>query len=164
MALPSDDLLAGVVTALLRVGRLHRLAVDDAAGRARFSSTSLSVDHQRYVVDRPEQKLADEAAKPPVDGLPPRKVMRQHSPPTPGSTQIPDGVENLSKVDHASSARLSRSRQQGHDQRPLFVGQIGRIASRLLRDLGHAAAAGWGPHTQRESYSRRHANPFSNGL
>jgi len=116
VAFPPDDLLAGVVAALFRVGRLHRLAVDDAAGRARFSSASFPVDHQRDVVDRPEQKLADEAAEPPVNGLPPRKVTWQHSPPAPGSAEVPDGVENLPKVDHTSSACLSRSRQQGYDQ------------------------------------------------
>lgn len=164
VAFPPDDLLAGVVAALFRVGRLHRLAVDEAAGRARFSSASFPVDHQRDVVDRPEQKLADEAAEPPVNGLPPRKVMWQHPPPAPGSAEVSDGVENLPKIDHTSSTCLSRLRQQGDDQRPLFVRQIGRIASRLLRDLGHAAAAGWAPHTLRESYSQLHANPFSNGF
>jgi len=51
MLLASDDLLASVITSCFRFRSLDRLAVDDAAGRARLASDPLTVKHQREVVD-----------------------------------------------------------------------------------------------------------------
>lgn len=66
--------LPGVVTSRLRRLGLDRLAVDDASRGARRAAGAFAVDHQRHIVNGFEQKAAHEAAKPPVDGLPRRKI------------------------------------------------------------------------------------------
>ena len=83
VALASVDLLAGVVAAGLGGRRFHRLAVDHAGGRARLPPGPLAVDHQRHVVDRLEQETAHEAAEPPINRLPGRKILRSIRQPQP---------------------------------------------------------------------------------
>jgi hypothetical protein len=56
VTLASDDLLAGVVTSCFCFRSLDRLAVDDAARGARLAPGPLTIEHQRHVVDRLEQK------------------------------------------------------------------------------------------------------------
>src|SRR6185437_11801041 len=60
VALAPDDLLAGVVTSCFCFWSLDRLAVDDAARRARLAPGPLAVEHQHHVVDRLEHQAPDE--------------------------------------------------------------------------------------------------------
>ena len=61
MALAADNLLAGVIAALAGRRGLHRLTIQDAGRRARLPPRALAVEHQRHIVDRPEQELPHSA-------------------------------------------------------------------------------------------------------
>ena len=54
MTLSADNLLAGVITSFFSFRRLDRLAVDDAARRARLAPDPLTVEHQRHVMKSSE--------------------------------------------------------------------------------------------------------------
>ena len=78
--LAANDLLAGIEAALAGRRRLDRLAIQHAGAGARLTADPLTIDHQGDVVDRAEQKLANEPPEPPVHGLPGPEMHRQHPP------------------------------------------------------------------------------------
>ena len=164
VALAPDDFLARVVTPCFCMRSLDRLAVDDPARGARLTSAPFAVEHQRHVVDGLEQEAPDEPAEPPVDGLPGRKILRQHPPAAAGAGQISDRIQNLAQIRFNRPPALGHTRQERFNPCPLFVGQIRRVALRLLRNLGHPATRRWGPHPQLESRNSKPCNRLSNGL
>src|SRR5664279_4347584 len=97
---------------VFRFRSFDRLTVDAAAGRARFASDALSVEHQRYVVDRLKHQPTHESSKPPVDGLPGREIIRQH-PPSPARTRhVTDCVQHLPQIDLDRAPCLRRARKK----------------------------------------------------
>ena len=125
---------------------------------------ALSVEHQRDIVDRLKHEPTDKSAKPPIDGLPGREIIRQH-PPSPARTRhVADRVQHLPQIDLDRSPCLRRARKKRLNPRPLLVGQVARIPLGLLLDLGHSAARRWGPHPKLESRPKNPFNQFSNGL
>ena len=58
MAFAPDDLLPGIVTTRFGHRGLDRLAVDNTRRGAGLSSGALTINHQRYVMDSPEQEKA----------------------------------------------------------------------------------------------------------
>ena len=146
VALATHDLLARVVSPCFSFRSFDRLAVDDAAGWARFASHALSVEHQRDIVDRLKHEPTDKSAKPPIDRLPRREIIRQH-PPSPARTgHVADRVQHLPQIDLDRPPSLRCTRKQGLNPRPFLIGQVTRIPLGLLLDLGHSAARRWGPH------------------
>jgi hypothetical protein len=115
-------------------------------------------------VDRLKQEPTDKSAKPPIDRLPGREIIRQH-PPSPARTRhITDRVQHLPQLDLDRAPRLRGARKKRLNPRPLLVGQVARIPLGLLLDLGHSAARRWGPHPKLESRPKNAFNQFSNGL
>src|SRR5271168_3669880 len=63
------------------------------------SRPTLSVEHQRDIVDRLKHEPTDKSAKPPIDRLPRREIIRQH-PPSPARTgHVADRVQHLPQID-----------------------------------------------------------------
>ena len=127
MAFPPSDLLAPVIPATVGdLGRLDRLAVDARDARIGVVTTGGA--------DLPPQGVEDRLPGP--VGLPlgevvihralGRQVVREHVPLAPRTGEIEDGVEHLP---HVVGPRPSHTinRDQRLDNRPLFVGQIGRV-------------------------------------
>ena len=113
VALATHDLLARVVSPCFSFRSFDRLAVDDAAGWARFASHALSVEHQRDIVDRLKHEPTDKSAKPPIDRLPRREIIRQH-PPSPARTgHVADRVQHLPQIDLDRPPSLRCTRKQG---------------------------------------------------
>jgi hypothetical protein len=98
-----------------------------------------------------EQKAPHEAAKPPIDRLPRRKIFRQHPPAASGAGDVADRVQDRARVGAGPAALLGRFGQKWRDPLPLLVGQIRRVALGFLLDVGHPATIRLGPHPQRES-------------
>ena len=143
-------LLPAIVSPCFSFWSFDRLAVDDASGWARFASHALSVEHQRDVVDRLKQEPTDKSAKPPIDRLPRREIIRQH-PPSPARTgHVADCVQHLPQIDLDRSPSRRCAGKKGLNPRPFLVGQVARIPFGLLLDLGHSAARCWGPHPKLE--------------
>lgn len=160
------DPLRRVVTAAARGGgRLHRLAVQHTSARARRPAGTLTIEHQSQVVDGAEQQSTDEAPEPPVDGLPRREVVREHSPAAAGPGQVADRVQNLAQV-HSSPATAMRGvRQQRLDPGPLRMGQIARIAPALESRLARTLCLSPHPaHMGAADAIATHPITFSNGL
>src|SRR5450755_1111384 len=164
MALAADDLLPRVVAALFGRRRLDRLAVDDPRRRARRAARPFAVDHERNIMDGSEQKHPDEATEPPIDCLPGREILRQHSPASAGAGHIADRVQYLTQINLGLAAPPGRLRQERRDPLPFLVRQIGRIPLRFFRNVGHPATIRWGPHPKLESRRKPQHNQFSNGL
>src|SRR4051794_14044269 len=78
--------------------------------------------------------------------------------------QITHRVNHLAELDLPWPAPASGLGHQRRDRLPFLIRQVGRIALRLLGDLGHPAAALLGPHPELESYLTASWNPFPNGL
>src|SRR5271154_4264819 len=115
---------------------------------------------QRDIVDRLKHEPTDKSAKPPIDRLPGREVIRQH-PPSPARTRhVTDRVQHFPQIDLDRAPGLRRTRKKRLNPRPLLVGQVARISLGLLLDLGHSAARRWGPHPKLESRPKNAFNPF----
>ena len=142
-----------------------RLAVDDASGWARFASHALSVEHQRDVVDRPKHEPTDKSAKPPIDRLPRRKIIRRH-PPSPARTgHALDCVRFTSRKSTsigrpAVDARGRKGSIRAHSSSVKSLGY--RLV--FFSDLGHSACALLRSTSQAESPPQTAFNDFSNGL
>ena len=142
-----------------------RLTVEHRRRRARFTSRPLAVNHERHVMDGLEQEPPRQLAEPAVDRTPRREVGRQNAPAAARTDKITHRVNHLAELDLPWPASASGLGHQGLDRLPFRVGQVGRIALRLLGDLGHPAAALLGPHPELKSYlTRPRWNPFPNGL
>src|SRR5271155_1682284 len=90
--------------------------------------------------------VTDKSAKPPIDRLPRREIIRQH-PPSPARTgHVADRVQHLPQIDLDRPPSLRCTRKKGLNPRPFLIGQVARIPLGLLLDLGHSAARCWGPH------------------
>ena len=164
VALATHDPLARIVSPCFSFWSFDRLAVDNASGWACFASHALSVEHQRDVVDRLKQEPTDKSAKPPIDRLPRREIIRQH-PPSPARTgHVADCVQHLPQIDLDRSPSRRCAGKKGLNPRPFLVGQVARIPFGLLLDLGHSAARCWGPHPKLKSRPQTAFNDFSNGL
>ena len=73
---------------------------------------ALSVEHQRDVVDRLKHEPTDKSAKPPIDRLPRRKIIRQHPPPPARTGHVADCVQHLPQIDlDRSPSRRCRGRK-----------------------------------------------------
>src|ERR1700691_5507292 len=102
-----------------------------------------SIEHQRDIVDRLKQEPTDKSAKPPIDRLPRREIIRQH-PPSPARTgHVADRVQHLPQIDLDRPPSLRCTRKKGLNPRPFLIGQVARIPLGLLLDLGHSAARRW---------------------
>lgn len=96
----------------------------------------LAIEHQGHVADRVEHEAQNEAAKPPIDGLPGRKILRQHAPAPARAGQIADRVQNLAQFRLSRTPAYRKARQEPLYPRPLLLRQIRRVALGLLLNLG----------------------------
>ena len=65
---------------VLREHNLFDTSRQPSVGAVKAPEWDPAFEHQRHVMDGPEQQSPHEAAEPPVHGLPTREVLRQHSP------------------------------------------------------------------------------------
>jgi hypothetical protein len=77
--------------------RFDRLTDDDGGGRRRLVALTFAVEHQRDVMERPEEQAANEPPEPPVNRLPWRKTVRQRSPASARPRKLAQRVEHFAK-------------------------------------------------------------------
>lgn len=160
MAFSADRLLATVIAARASCRRrLNGLDVEDG-GTGLVAAGTLAVDHQRDIVDRAKQEQANEAAKPPVNRLPRRKMHRQHPPFAARTHQVADRIQDLPQVDTLLATRSRSPRQQRRYRRQLLVRQITGIALGLALDPAMPVTALAGPHPDSESTPAAIRNSF----
>ena len=160
MALAPDDLLAGVVTPCLCLGRLDGLAVDHGRRRAGLASGSLTVEHQRHVVDSLKQKAPGQLAEPTIDRLPWSEMHRQHPPAAARAHQVAHRVDHLTELDLPRTAPPPGLGHQGRNLLPLLVRQVRWVTLRLLGNLRHPATTLLCPHPELESHTESSWNRF----
>jgi hypothetical protein len=73
------------------------------------------------------QSLLPPAAEVVVDGLPGRQVMREQPPGTAGPQPIGHGVDQLPAVMDGRAAAWLGPRDEGGEQLPLGIGQVGSV-------------------------------------
>jgi len=140
VALAADNFLGAIIAARALCGRrLDRLPVEHRRIRFGRAAAARPVDHQGDLVDGPKHQTARQAAKPPIHHLPEREMDRRHSPFATGADEIADRVQYFPQVRPPRAAGRTRLRQERLDRRPFLIGQVARIALRLLLYPGH----GW---------------------
>ncbi len=164
VAFAPDDALAAVEAAVLGEGRLHGLAVQHAAGRASLASRRLATQHQRDIVDRAEQQVPDEPAKPPANCLPRAEMHRQRPPAARAARHVADRVQHLARVHRGLPPTLRRLRHQRLQPRPFLVRQVRRVTLRSPSRLGHPATGLSGPRPGLKQPQPSRHKPFSNGF
>src|SRR2546423_293362 len=140
MALAAVDLLVAVVAALAaHLGRLDALRVD-AAGAGGPLPGGLATDLAAQGVEDllPGAVLlpGDEVVP---DGALGQQVVRQVVPLHAGPRLVEQGVDHLTQVNRARPAAVLGGRDQGLDEFPLGIGQIGAI--RLPHGQGPAVGS-----------------------
>lgn len=140
----------------------YRLAVQDRAGRADCPALEFPVEHVCEVVNGADQQAPDQTSKPPVDRLSGREVLGQHAPAVAGAGQVAGRVQDLAQVHVPLPAGLARRRQRS-DPGPFLIGQVRRVALRLLFNLGHPSTVRSGPHPELGSRRLLRLNPFQTG-
>lgn len=138
MPLASVDFLSAVVSALgpANLGGLHALAVDDRRARRRFAAGGLANGFSQRVADAlPEPRLAP-AVEDLINGLPQRKVARQHPPLTAGAIEVQNCIDDRAAIVNRRPASLRGLAKESLENLPLCVGEICKIL-RLPR-LPHA--------------------------
>lgn len=118
---------------------LDGLAVD-AAGAGLGLLAGLLTDLTTQVVVDPFPQPAPTPAMEVVAHRPfGGEIMGQRVPSTPVGQEIEDGVEDLAEVGRSRRPRLDRGRQQGLQESPLLVGEVGGVG--LTGCGGHAAGS-----------------------
>ena len=128
MPFTSLDSLARVVAAgVSHLGRLHGLAVDDG-GAGAFVSAGLVPDlGPQGVLDRLPRAIATPLPIVEMDRSPWGKVVGKHPPLDAAADEIEDGVEDFAPVDGLRPPSRFGLGNQGLDQLPLGIGQIGGV-------------------------------------
>ena len=132
--LPARDPLAHVVAPRLApLGGVDALAVDDRRRGALLAAVGVPQPGAEHVED-----LRPGAVEPPpavveVDGAPGGQVVGHHPPGDAAADQVEDAVEDLAEVDVAGPAAGLGLGQQGLDELPLLVGQVGGVGGRSMR-------------------------------
>jgi hypothetical protein len=124
--LPAHDVFPCVISArTAHLRRLHRLAVHNPSRRLRLTPFPLPNPGTESIVDPLPRSIQFPLAEIAVDQLPLGKVMGKHSPLTAGSGHVEDGVDDLaSRVLNRLRARFG-CWNQGLQDLPLRVGQVG---------------------------------------
>src|SRR6266542_1772926 len=95
---------------------------------------------QALLLAQPGKDLFPQPLLPPqapvvVDGLPGWKVVRQQPPGTAGAQPVQHGIDQLTAVvDRGAATRLGRGDKR-RQQRPLWIGEVGRVAATRGRHL-----------------------------
>ena len=84
-------------------------AIENATLRTGLATTAFAIHHQCHVVDGAKQHQPDEAAKPPVDGLPRREILRQHAPAAAGTRHVTDRIQHFPKINRRLASTLGKS-------------------------------------------------------
>jgi hypothetical protein len=98
--------------------------------------------------------------EPAIDRLPGTKMDRQHPPATSRTDQVANPIDHLPEIHLARPASAPGLGHQERNPLPFLIGQIARIALRLLGNLGHPTTALLGPHPERESCGYPLGNPI----
>jgi hypothetical protein len=129
VTLAAFDFLAGVEAARAAAFRgLHRLAVDDAGVRARFSSRLLARRHDQDVIDARKQAGARPSVEIALHRRVGRKLLRQLPPLAACRRHIQDRVHDRAQIGFARSAEPRARRKQRLDQRPFGIRQMTCVA------------------------------------
>src|SRR5277367_2001207 len=128
MAFASLDLLATVVADLAAdLGPFDRLGVD-AGGTGGLLTTGLGADaSSQRVEDGLPGAIAVPALEVIVGGSLGDEVVRQEVPLATGAALVEQGVDDLAQVDRPRSTTGFGGQQNGFDQGPLGVAQVGGI-------------------------------------
>src|SRR3954452_18839100 len=142
MPFPPIDLLAPVVALLTTdLGGFDRLTVDVGDPGCRFAPRS-HPDLGAQGIDHPlPSAVIAPLGEVVIDGALGQEVVRQHVPLAAGAGLIAEGVENLAHVDFARPPAGLGRWDEGLENLPLSVGQIGRIGF-THRAIG-GYAEGW---------------------
>ena len=108
--------------------RLHRLAVDDAGGRACFSSRLRARRHDQKVIDAGEHAGARPSVEIALHRRIRRKLFRQLPPLAARGCHIQDRVHDRSQFRFAWATERRGRRKQRLDQRPFRIRQIACVS------------------------------------
>lgn len=107
----------------------HALAVDDGEGWAGFLADQFAGLFIESVVQAAQRPIAVPTDEVVVNGRARRQVARERPPLASRLKDVEDGVDHLTQVDPAATARADlRNIDMGADERPLRVGQITGVA------------------------------------
>src|SRR5512143_1809114 len=138
MSLPPVDLLARIIASLpTTLGALDRLAVDIRDPRRRLASLGHAQLLPQGVGDPLPGAIVAPLREVVPDGALGQQVVRQQLPLATGAGLVQEGVEHLPHVGLAWSPARLGGRDQGLDDLPLLVGQVGLVG------LAHRGAGGY---------------------
>src|SRR5512135_406616 len=138
MTLPAADLLAPVVAPRAADFRaLDRLAVDVADARRRVAALGHADILAQGVRDPLPGAVVTPLREVVPDGALGQQVVREQFPLATGAGLVQEGVEHLPHVGLAWSPARLGGRDQGLDDLPLLVGQVGLVG------LSHRGAGGY---------------------
>ena len=122
---------------------LHRLAVDDAGGRAGRASIGLARRHQKMVIDARPQAVIAPSSEIAVHGAMGRKALGQQPPWGTAAKDVEDGVDHLPQIRPSRPPQPVRRRHVGGKPAPFRIGQIACVAQAIARIL---QASDFSPH------------------
>src|SRR5512135_3555183 len=144
MSLPPVDLLARIIASLpTTLGALDRLAVDIRDPRRRLASLGHAQLLPQGVGDPLPGAIVAPLGEGVVDGALGQQVVRQQLPLAAGAGLVQQGIEDLPYVDLAGPTAGQGGGDQGLDDLPLGVGQVGLVGL-THRGIGRCAK-GWTP-------------------
>jgi len=128
MAFPAGDLLPSVLPAVPSLFHsFDGLTVDAARTGSGIASFGLVHLGPQGLVDAFQGAILPPPTEIVVNGSPRGEVVGQHPPGTAAAQHIQEGIDDRPQVDGAGSASRFGGRQQGLQQGPLLVLQIGRV-------------------------------------
>lgn len=118
------------------------MAVEDRRALFGITARPCSVDHQRDVMDGPEQQPSRQTPEPPVDRPPGRKMDRQHSPLAARSHKTTNGVQDVTQIGPSLAPDPRRLGQKRLHRRPCMdrnhlAGTIGDAANAVFAAVGY---------------------------
>lgn len=100
------------------------------------SRPTRSLQHERDVVDGPEEQAARETAKLPIHRLPRPEMHGQHPPAAARARQVAQRVQHLAQIHTGRPASPTRRGQQGSDRLPLRLTQYPFEKCPTTQDVG----------------------------
>jgi hypothetical protein len=131
-----DHLFSGIATRPSGFRGLHRLAVDDARGRAGLAPGRLAHRHQQYVVDRFPGSVVAPAVEVPLHRCEGRELLGQHAPLATTLGDVEDRVDRRAQAGSALAPTTGGRRQVGFDEGPFGIGGVACIAQATALILG----------------------------
>src|SRR5690606_15183288 len=117
---------------------LHTLAVDDTRAGGGLPADPEPPRPVEGVVDASERTVVAPPGEVGVDGLPVGEVAGEVAPRARALVEVEDGVEDAAEADGAVAAPGALQGEEGLDEGPLLVGEVGGVPL-------HRRRGGWVP-------------------